>query len=126
MTAYLGNTARTLLDRGFNVWLVRDLPRFEFDPPRRLYFYERMGLDVSTVGQPYAEYLERVATIDRLFEELEASGARVIDLPAVLCDGDFCPVLRGDTALYRNANHLTVPGSLYTAPAFKPLFESMP
>ena len=93
---HLGGTVRELLSAGIQVWLVRDVPRFEFDPPRRLYSNARRGVDNSDVGRPYAEIADLMEPLDRLFIDLNAEGARTIDLPAHLCDGVFCPVLRNE------------------------------
>jgi len=123
--AGLDHTVRELLDAGVDVWLVRDVPRFEFDPPRRLFSAEKFGGSTDDIGQTYEEYVGYQAPVDEVFSELESLGARVVDLPALLCRDGYCPVVLDDIVLYRDSNHLTVEGSLFVSAAFSPMFQSL-
>lgn len=118
----LAETARTLMADGVEVYLVRDVPRFEFDPPRRLFGALRFGADVEEVGQDYAEYERYMAPFDAIFDQLEQEGARIIDLPGILCDGTFCPVSIESTVLYRDNNHLSIAGSEFVKSTLEPFF----
>jgi hypothetical protein len=56
---------------------------------------------------------------------LAAEGVRVIDLPDVLCDAEFCPVVHDGVMLYSDNNHLSVQGARFVEPVLRPLFASL-
>ncbi len=119
------DSVEKLLTDGFEVWLVRDNPNFEFDPNRRALGGERLGLDDRDSGISYSAYLRENELVDSIFAKLEIQGANIIDLPEVLCDGDFCPVVRDGVPLYRDQDHLSILGSRYVESAFDPLFDAL-
>jgi peptidoglycan/LPS O-acetylase OafA/YrhL len=121
----LAESVRSFIADGVEVWLVRDVPRFGFDPPRRVHTDALLRRDVLTIGQPYSEYLAAAEPLDRVFAVLEAEGAHVIDLPSVLCDSAFCPVVKDGVVVYFDNNHLSVEGTRFVHPALHPLFESL-
>lgn len=118
-------TAETLLAEGFDVWLVRDVPAFAFNPGRRLVGVRALNQDPSSIGKPYQNVARSKAAFDRVAFVLQESGVRLIDLPAHICVDSFCPVIRDDTLLYRDQDHLSVGGSYFVAPAFQPVFDSL-
>lgn len=125
LTEGMEHTVKRLIDSGIDVWLVRDVPKFGFDPPRRLFGVERFGKSINDIGITYEEYESSQAPIDRLFIELEQVGAQVINLPGMLCEADFCPVLIDGVVLYRDDGHLSIEGSRFVAPAFTQILESL-
>lgn len=123
--ALLAESVRALMADGVEVWLVRDVPRFTFDPPRRVYTTALLRGDVETVGQDYSDYLVTMGPFDRMFDELEREGAHVIDLPDRLCDSEFCSVVKDEVIIYMDNNHLSVEGSHFVEPALESLFVSL-
>ncbi|MEZ4503806.1 MAG: acyltransferase family protein [Dehalococcoidia bacterium] len=118
-------TVLSLLDEGLDVWVVRDGPRFDFDPQRRMYFQSRLGRDIDDIGRRSAEVDELAAPMDELFRELAVLGVQFVDLPSVLCEDGFCPAHDGSQALYDDDHHLSAYGALRTVVAFQPLVEAL-
>jgi hypothetical protein len=114
-------TTLELVAEGYDVWLVRDVPRFDFDPPRRLALADRFG-EIDAPGEPLADHLQQQAPFDRAFAAVEGEHVHVIDLPRLLCVDGFCPVAVDGQVLYRDHHHLTKTGAHFVEPAFGPLF----
>lgn len=122
---HLTNAVNTLNDAGVQVWLFKDVPVFDFDPPRRLSVATRFGQGVSSIGMSISEYEEQAEKSDGLFEELKSMGVLVIDPTPELCSGDFCSAFNNDTVFYRDRGHLSIEGALEIAPVFDEFVQAM-
>jgi peptidoglycan/LPS O-acetylase OafA/YrhL len=121
----LAESIRSLMADGVEVWLVRDVPRFRFDPPRRVYTAALLRRDVHTLGQPYSDYLAAMEPFDRMSDLLQEEGVNVVDLPDLLCESAFCPVVKDGVVVYADNNHLSVEGALLIRSRLLPLFDSL-
>ncbi len=121
----LEHTADTLLNEGFDIWLVRDVPAFSFNPVRRLMGAFALNRGETSVGIEYSTYLELASEFDAVAERLQERGVKLIDLAARMCDDSFCPTARDGRLMYRDSSHLSVDGAHYVEPAFQPMFDSL-
>jgi hypothetical protein len=85
----------------------------------------RWGGDTGSLGLSIDDYERRNKPFDELFAELRRDRVEIIDLPAVLCDGEFCPVRKDRLSLYWDGNHLSEQGAKYVKPAFATLIDHL-
>jgi hypothetical protein len=124
ISSMLVATTLELVADGYHVWLVRETPHFQFDPPRRLALAERYGR-VDVVGEPLAEYLVEEREFDRAYLALQGDQVHVIDLSGILCPDGFCRAAADGQSLYSDPHHLSRAGALYVERVFEPLFDHL-
>ena len=118
-------TVQKLTELGFDIWLVRDIPTYNYPVPRKLAITQLNGGDVTLIGQPYSDLQEFMKPVDSLFTALVNDTVHVVDLPAVICDALFCGTASNGKSLYRDSNHLSTHGSHHVETAFEPIFRSI-
>ncbi|MEC8428059.1 MAG: SGNH hydrolase domain-containing protein, partial [Pseudomonadota bacterium] len=84
-------------------------------------------LDTSSLGSPLSKHVERQSFVNNYFDSLvEAdSGVQVLDPIPHLCAGDFCPVAKNGTSLYKDEDHLSLQGAKMIAEMFEEMFQSI-
>jgi peptidoglycan/LPS O-acetylase OafA/YrhL len=119
-------TVRDLKNSGARIWLLKDVPRQTWDPPRVLCFTVLRGGDPEAIGVPLAEHRKLSQQQDLLFNGVAASGAAVLDpTPFFVNRANLCRVAEGGHALYWDMQHLTVHGAMLLRPLFEPIFEHL-
>lgn len=100
------------------VFIVADTPRHEVSP---LGCLSQNTQDASVCDVPRSEGLN-ADTVAAEENAAAANGATIVDLTDYLCS-DTCPVIIGDTLVYRDAHHITVPFSRELLPPLAKALE---
>jgi len=103
-------TIESLIKAGKSVTLVGDVPRFSQDPS--LCVYSVFGKSSASCSLSL-EDLERQRSIyDDILKRLSKEfGLTYLTIDKSLCVDNVCSMLKGDTILYRDNNHLNIIGS---------------
>jgi peptidoglycan/LPS O-acetylase OafA/YrhL len=110
---------------GIKIFLVKDVPNFDFDPPRAAALTTMHGGAVETLGLPKQEHQRVTQHLDALFQKMAAAGVTVLDpCPYLLDSKGIYRIERNDELLYVDSHHLSVEGSRLLAPLFEPVVES--
>jgi len=117
----LETTARRLVDRGKETWLVLQVPELFFDVPEcfpRPFSFS--GAVRTPCASPRAEvdarqrpYRQIVSDVQRKIPQL-----RVFDPTPYLCDDQWCHAIVNGELLYVDESHLSREGSLFFADKF--------
>jgi peptidoglycan/LPS O-acetylase OafA/YrhL len=118
-------TVRRLLAMHRKVVLVDETPEIGYDVPSALAIASRTGRDASKLIAPSrAAYEARTVEVRSIFARLATlPGVRVVSVADRLCDRTQCRIVQGGKSLYRDDNHLSTFGSLYTSPVFDAVFQ---
>lgn len=108
----LERTIENLVNSGKRVVVVGDIPLFEFEPTRCAYVLNsdqriRCDMDEAIVSEyqtPYAGILRSISSVP---------GAEFVDLNDLFCYKSVCSMRKGTTLMYRDNNHLNIPGSRF-------------
>lgn len=109
----LGLTIKALQASGKQVYLSDDIPQFEFDPQRCK--FQRPLMQSTKCDEPINLYKEKRkkynADLAQVYLENEA--LKRVELSLLMCNGTVCSMARNGQVLYRDNNHLNIPGSQY-------------
>lgn len=122
----LKKTVSQLQAAGATVYLMKDLPHYEYDIRKSVIRYSYKGFDMSRLGMTREEY----ETMDKfpasLLAQLREQGVRILEpVPILLARAKsekFLPYDAGG-CFYYDSNHLSTYGSLALKPLFAPLFQ---
>jgi lysophospholipase L1-like esterase len=109
----LEKTINSLLNANKQVYLLSDIPQFEFDPQRCKYL-RPLSKDVkcempSTMAQAqWAEYGVAMVALQKKFPSIQ-----ILDLNLAFCTADVCSMAQEKQLYYRDNNHLNIDGSQY-------------
>jgi peptidoglycan/LPS O-acetylase OafA/YrhL len=125
----LRQVAQALAGGSTTLVLFKDNPSTDTDLSRCVLFRRRGWLPAgSDCDFRYADVLAAQGSMDREIDRLQASmpQVRVIDAKRVMCDQQRCLTAIGNTALYKDGNHLNAPAARllaqrYLAVAANPL-----
>jgi peptidoglycan/LPS O-acetylase OafA/YrhL len=110
--------------KAYDFYFVIDNPNLGFDPQvysYRPYYLNNIfklnifkGIDKIKYEMYYqreGKYHQEIFKILKKYPKI-----KVIDLTKVLCDNDYCYIVKDGLFLYRDENHLSIDGSFYVAP----------
>jgi hypothetical protein len=110
--------------KNYNFYFVIDNPNLGFDPQvysYRPYYLNNIfklnifkGIDKIKYEMYYqreGKYYQKILKILKKYPKI-----KVIDLTSVLCDNNYCYIVKDRLFLYRDENHLSIDGSFYVAP----------
>ena len=109
---------------GYDFYFVIDNPNLGFDSQvysyRPYYLNSVFGLNIfkGIDKIKYDMYYEKEGKYyQKVFKLLEKyPKIKIIDLRDILCDKDYCYIVKDGLFLYRDENHLSIEGSFYVAP----------
>jgi peptidoglycan/LPS O-acetylase OafA/YrhL len=113
LAAELSETIQALQAAGKKVYLSDDIPKFNFDPQRCKF---KRPLTHSTKCDEPKENLasQRVKYIEDLQEVLRLNpDVEWMEISSLMCTDGSCSMAREGQLLYRDNNHLNIPGSQY-------------
>jgi hypothetical protein len=108
----LNTTALALTAAGKKVYLADDTPSYPFMPQQCKYARElapkpQCSEDRNAFDQIYQQSYPALRSVAE-----SVDGANVLNLAKFFCDAATCRVVKDDTLLYRDTNHLNIAGSL--------------
>jgi len=122
------NTIDRLLDLGYRVHFVKDVPEFPYHVPRIMKLNASRKFALERLALTRADYERINAHHDRILPQLRERGVGIIDpLEFFQASQDPNLLLPFDKqgVLYRDADHLSVYGSLSMREVFDPIFQEL-
>lgn len=109
----LGKTIDALLRVNKRVYLFGDVPLFPFPPERCKYMAESLGRSVCSV--PKDHILEKEKGYRYALEAVarQRPSLQYLEPRDQFCDMDRCSMVKGGVLMYRDNNHLNIPGSRF-------------
>ena len=109
----LDTTVKSLQAAGKQVYVMPDLPQFDFDPQRCK--FQRPLTQSTRCDEPLARYMAQQQTYMPALHAVVRMNpsAQLIDVSVWMCGPDTCSMAREGQVLYRDNNHLNIPGSQY-------------
>lgn len=124
----LAGTIKALLKAGKSVYLVDDVPRFSFSPQRCKFVTQGLGMrGESYCDIPKQQVLQSEASYLPLLRKI-SSGIPALhyhELRDLLCDDNQCSMVKNNVLMYRDSEHLNIPGSLYIGAELVKLFPEL-
>lgn len=111
MTAELDAAIKALLGAGKHVVLVGDLPQFDFDP--QTCKFVRPLRESTRCEMPKSEFTKKSMRYRAVLDEVKLRNPQItlISLADFICDDKNCSMIDGNNLLFRDNNHLNIPGS---------------
>lgn len=123
----LRETIGALLKAGIKVYLMKDVPRFGFDIPRRLFYYTLSGEDLARSGLAGVAYKESTLSQSAMFVDLANRGVHILDpIPYLFGEESSGIMLPYDNegCYYYDSHHLSTYGALRLKSLFVPIIRS--
>ena len=107
----LTKTVDALISKGKKVYLFGDVPRFPFPPERCKYMAEGFGRSICSVPRDYvlAEEKSYRSALNMVIQQ--RPGLHYLELRDQFCSEGRCSMLKDGVLMYRDNNHLNIPGS---------------
>jgi hypothetical protein len=103
-------TIESLIKAGKSITLVSDVPRFSQDPS--LCVYSVFGKSSVSCSLSLKDVEQQRSTYDDILKRLSKEfGLTYLTIDKSLCANNVCSMLKDDTILYRDNNHLNIIGS---------------
>ncbi len=123
--ARLVATVQAIMASGASVYVLKDVPVPDFDVPRLAAFLVMHHGDLTRLGTSPDKYISDNHAYASAFNHCSQSGATVLDTPKYFLNTNgLYDVVRNETVLYSDGQHLTVDGSKLLIPMFEPLFRT--
>lgn len=123
----LVKTVREIASVGTVVYLMKDIPIYEFNVQKALVRASYKGADLNQYALSPSEYHAADKIPEDLITRLKQEGVRILDpLPLLLArcgSNTFTPFDSGGS-FYYDGNHLSTYGSLALRPLFAPIFAT--
>ena len=123
---YLVPMIKELAREGRNIYIVKQAPeQFDYDPRTQFYRITQAD-DIGLIGTRSSENGSYQALTNAVIESLvDTHGLQIIDPSIVLCKDGICDLMRDGNLLYRDENHLSVPGVMKLEPLLQSAFENV-
>ena len=111
MTTELDAAIKALLGTGKHVVLLGDVPQFDFDP--QTCKFERPLRQTIRCEMPKSEFTKKSMRYQEVLVEVKLLNPQIklISLADFICNDKTCSMVDGNTLLFRDNNHLNIPGS---------------
>lgn len=125
--AALLKTVAEIRSAGAAVYLMKDVPIYDFNVQKLLVRSSYKGQDINRLGLTPAEFAAADKMSEAFLERLKGAGVQILDpVPLLMARSkasNFLPFDAGG-AFYYDGNHLSTYGSLALKPLFAPIFLS--
>lgn len=114
---------------GTQLWIVRQVPQYDFNVPNALANAIWHKSSIEKLGLDQNDHLRNHKKQDSLFNGLTDNFARVTILdptPLFTQNGGRCLVYHQNECLYFDADHLSPSGAHFLRPLFEPCFSTEP
>ena len=120
----LPETVRRLTDLGARVWILKQVPLQEKNPPQILANAKRFGHTTHQLGIPLEQHMNRQQFVNSIFESVAGENVTILDPTSIfLSKDDTCQISHDGQSLYRDRNHVSCYGAQLLAPLFSPIFK---
>ncbi len=120
----LARTLTRLQQSRRTVLLLMDVPNIAMDTPMFLARSANRGLIGENARVDIAPYNGAEESVDEILLRLgQESGAVVVNLKSVLCNGSGCLIAKDGRSLFRDDHHLTLFGALQFVNPLRPDFQ---
>ncbi len=111
----LDKTVKTLLSYGMRIYVMGDVPQFDFDPQRCK--FQRSMSQSTKCDAPLESYISSQRSYMPALQQVMQmnASAQYVDPATWMCTQTNCSMVQGNTLMYRDGNHLNIPGSRYVA-----------
>ena len=107
-----GNTIKYLQNLGHRVVIIGDIPNFDINPESCKYD-KNIQKVLSYCSMPIAKFQRQKDIYEPTLIELSSElGVPFITIYEPLCNDTRCNMILNETILYRDNNHLNIPGSI--------------
>ena len=109
------NAVHSLQETGHNVVLVKPVPRYSISTswdPQKCSLFQIVSVGCSLQVKPQILLMDQDSAYVALNEVAKETGAGLLDLSEFGCIRDECSTESDAVVLYRDANHISVPGAL--------------
>jgi peptidoglycan/LPS O-acetylase OafA/YrhL len=107
----LDQTIRALRALNRNVIFIGTVPQQPFDVPRHLARLTQNGAPTDGVGVTWTKYLQQSGWIRVRYPRWRAMGVTIWDPADMLCNAQYCAVMRDGVPLYFDKHHLSLSGA---------------
>lgn len=125
--AALLKTVAEIQSVGATVYLMKDVPIYDFNVQKALVRSSYKGANLEQFALARSEYLASDKIPESLMTQLQAAGVGILDpVPLLLARSNsdkFAPFDAGGS-FYYDGNHLSTYGSLALKPLFTPIFQN--
>jgi hypothetical protein len=111
MTTELDSAIKALLGTGKHVVLLGDVPQFDFEP--QTCKFARPLRQSIRCEMPKSEFTKKSMRYQDALGEVKLRNPQIklISLADLVCNDKTCSMVDGNTLLFRDNNHLNIPGS---------------
>ncbi|MBC2607319.1 acyltransferase family protein [Pelagicoccus albus] len=117
-------TVSALNELGTKVWIMRTVPIYEGDLPKRMVRASMNGSEIEDLGQSLEEYREKSSAQDEVFDQLVELGVTILDPEPHVTEEGRGVLLVDDKPVYFDNHHFTRSGTELLEPVFEPLLEA--
>jgi peptidoglycan/LPS O-acetylase OafA/YrhL len=109
----LDQTVKMLQSHNMKIYIMGDVPQFDFDPQRCK--FQRPMTQSTKCDAPLASYVLSQRSYVPALQLVTQMNSNVyyVDPTTWMCTQIDCSMVRGGTLMYRDGNHLNIPGSQY-------------
>ena len=123
VASHLAETVSALRASGARVYVLKDVPRPDFDVPRLAALAVVQHSDLAKLATASTKYDSDNSARPALAVSAVQAGASVLDTgPCLLNPQGLYDIIRDERILYFDNHHLTVAGARLLIPLFEPLF----
>lgn len=110
------------------VYLMKDVPCYEFDVANSLVRYEWHGMDIGSLALSLQDYHDQNRGLERILPRLIERGVTILDpIPFLRArsQDNTIPICDADGAFYCDAHHLSPHGVRTIGPALTPMIDEL-
>jgi hypothetical protein len=117
-------TLKALFDAGVGqVWILKEVPSQRFNAPKQLALHALFGWqDIRAIPGP--DFRQRVAVLDRIFDQVSTSRVSFLNLAEVLQEVSDDGLLIGGDSAYCDDSHLSATAARAIAPYIGQIFAT--
>lgn len=119
----LQRTVQQLREHNIQVFILKQVPWQKGNVPKNLVNAIRFQGDPDLIGISIEDHLNEQQSTNDFLDSLAGTGVKVLDPLALLSHHGRTLTSDGDIPLYRDADHLSIAGSIRLRPLFEPIFK---
>ena len=118
-----GNTIRLLQSVGHEIVLIGDIPKYEIHAQDCVYARNALAAKEQCSMNRKEAVQQELIYRNTLTELSKSFSVKYYSISEYLCGDEICSMVLGDVILYRDNNHLNIPGSVFIGKHLADLLE---